>query len=214
MREKFRRTGVLARGVFVFVVLVVFVTMAAAQPVVVQNPESQAVEPGTVVMLTVRVSSTEPVTIRWTRNGRWLRQRGETLQFRASRLHSGSYRALIRDASGASTWSEPAELVVRALPKILREPRDVVVREHGTAVFSTRINRASGPNTKIIWHNDNPLEGSHQIPDGLGFDVRSPRLAIPNCLNADNYNGIYWMAVTNEVGGTVSRRVRLTVVPQ
>jgi len=138
--------------------------------------------------------------------------RGSTLRFVAGPLRQGTYRAIVRDASGRQSVSSPAELKIQRRPKIVIQPRSTSVREFSTGVFQAQLN-SSGPYTTIVWHNDNPLEGSHQIPDGLGFDVHSPRLAIPNCLNADNYNGLYWLAVTNEAGGTVSRKVRLTVIP-
>ncbi len=185
---------------------------AAAQPVITENPQSTTVPPGTLVAISVAANGTAPLEYRWQLNGRELLFRGPTLRFVAGSLRQGIYRAVVRDASGEQSVSSPAELKIRRLPKIVIQPRSTSVREYGTAVFQTKLNN-SGPYTTMVWHNDNPLEGSHEIPDGLGFDVRSPRLAIPNCLNADNYNGLYWLAVTNEAGGTVSRKVRLTVIP-
>jgi len=185
---------------------------AQAQPVITENPQSATVAPGTLVAISVAANGATPLEYRWQLNDRELLFRGPTLRFVAGSLRQGTYRAIVRDASGQQSVSAPAELKVRRLPRIVIQPRSTSVREYATAVFQVKLNN-SGPNTTIVWHNDNPLEGSHEIPDGLGFDVRSPRLAIPNCLNADNYNGLYWLAVTNEAGGTVSRKVRLTVIP-
>lgn len=186
--------------------------LVAAQPAIIQAPESVTVAPGRLVSIAVAAAGAEPLQYRWLFNDRELRARGPKLRFIAGKAREGLYRAIVRDGEGNQTISGPAEVKVRRKPVILIQPRNRKVAEFGTAVFNTRLNN-SGPYTTIVWHNDNPLEGSHQIPDGLGFDVHSPRLVIPNCLNADNYNGLYWLAVTNEAGGTVSRKVRLTVVP-
>ena len=182
------------------------------QPVITQNPESITVAPGTLVAISVAAVGTAPLEYRWQLNGRELGFRGPTLRFVAGKLKQGSYRAVVRDAVGGQSVSASADLKVKRRPAIVIHPRSTSVREGGTAVFAAKLNN-SGPYTTIVWHNDNPLEGPHEIPDGLGFEVHNPRLAIPNCLNADNYNGLYWLAVTNEAGGTVSRKVRLTVIP-
>ena len=189
-----------------------FSTFGGAQPVITQNPQSVTAPPGKLVSISVSAAGAAPLEYRWIFNDRELAARGPNLRFISSRKRQGTYRAIIRDVNGGQSVSAPADLVVGRRPVILIQPRSTSVREFGTAVFQARLNN-SGPYTSIVWHNDNPLEGSHQIPDGLGFDVHSPRLEIPNCLNADNYNGLYWLAVTNETGGTVSRKVRLTVIP-
>jgi hypothetical protein len=183
-----------------------------AQPVITQNPESETVAPGTLVVMSVAAQGTAPLEYRWQRNDRELSVRGPILRFVAGRVREGIYRAVVLDGVGRQTVSAPAEVKIQRRPKIRIQPRSTSVPEHGTAVFVVELND-SGPYTSIVWHNSNPLEGSHQIPDGLGFDVHSPRLEIPNCLNADNYNGLYWLAVTNAAGGKVSRKVRLTVIP-
>jgi hypothetical protein len=183
-----------------------------AQPVILQNPESETVAPGALVVMSVAAQGTAPLDYRWQCNDRYLTLRGSTIRFVAGTRKEGIYRAIVLDGTGNQVVSAPAELKIQKRPKIRIQPRSTVVQEHGTAVFEVQLND-SGPYTSIVWHNSNPLEGSHAIPDGLGFDVHSPRLAIPNCLNADNYNGLYWIAVTNAAGGKISRKVRLTVIP-
>ena len=182
------------------------------QPVITQNPESETVAPGTLVVMSVAAQGTAPLDYRWQRNDRDLAARGPTLRFIAGRVREGTYRAIVTDGVGRQTVSASAEVKIQKKPKIVIQPRSTSVPEHGTAVFEVLLND-SGPYTTIVWHNSNPLEGSHIIPDGLGFNVHSTRLEIPNCLNADNYNGLYWIAVTNAAGGKVSRKVRLTVIP-
>jgi len=186
--------------------------LADAQPVIVAAPQSETVAPGSLVTLSVVADGSPPLRYWWRRNGRLLPTRRPTLRFRATRLRAGSYMVAVRDASGQVQWSNPAVVQVVTPPIILAQPQDVTVREHDTAVFTVKLNN-SGPYTTIVWHNDNPREGPHEIPDGLGFDVHSPTLAIPNSLNVDYYNGIYWLAVTNAAGGTVSRKATLTVLP-
>lgn len=206
-----QKGGKCASGLFLVAVMG-FSWLSHAQPVITQNPQSATVPPGSLVSISVSAAGAAPLNYRWMFNDRELRARGPTLRFIAGRYREGVYRAIVSDAEGGQSVSAPAEVKVRRRPVILLQPRSTSVREGGTAVFQVALNN-SGPYTTIVWHNDNPLEGSHEIPDGLGFDVHSPRLAIPDCLNADNYNGLYWLAVTNEAGGTVSRKVRLTVVP-
>jgi hypothetical protein len=175
------------------------------------------------------VAEGDRLRYRWQRNGRKLATHSHTLHFRATDRKSGVYQAMVIDRAGNYTVSSPAVLVVQprtpvpdpepqpqpqpspGAPVIVTQPQNVTVAEHGTAVFRVTLNN-SGPYTTIVWHNDNPLEGPHQIPDNLGFDVHSTQLAIPNCLDADNYNGLYWIAVTNASGGTISSKARLTVV--
>ena len=192
-----------------------------AQPVITQNPGSQNVTAGQIVTLSVAAQGTGRLRYRWQFNGRTIPLPGRTLRFVATLRRSGTYQAIVRDATGQSYSAfafvqvQPrSQAPARGQPRpvILVQPNNVTVPEHGTAVFQVTLNNR-GPYTTIVWHKANPLEGSHQIPDGLGFNVHSTRLAIPNCLNADNYNGLYWIAVTNASGGTVSRKVRLTVVP-
>jgi hypothetical protein len=195
--------------------------LAHAQPVIIQNPESEDVVAGQLVKISVAADGSKPLRYHWEFNGRKLPILGRTLRFIATRRRAGTYQAVVRDAQGNVAVSEPATLAVQPrtpptpgglpAPVVLGQPADVTVHEHDTATFQVTLNN-SAPYTTIVWHNDNPLEGPHEIPDGIGLNVHSTRLVIPNCLNADNFNGVYWIAVTNAAGGTVSRKARLTVV--
>ncbi len=213
MNQKQKGTGrtVPVSLIFIFVFSIVL-GVGRAQPVITQNPQGETVAPGTLVVMSVAAQGTAPLEFRWQRNDRDISARGPTLRFIAGRVREGIYRAVVLDGAGRQTVSAPAEVRIQRRPKVRIQPRSTSVPEFGTAVFNVQLND-SGPYSTIVWHNSNPLEGSHAIPDGLGFDVHSPRLEIPNCLNADNYNGLYWIAVTNAAGGTVSRKVRLTVIP-
>jgi len=200
--------------------LLAFTFFSRAQPIIIEDPQSESVLTGQPVSLSVAAEGTG-LRYHWMFNGRRLAVRGRTLRFRATLRRAGVYEAIVRDSSGETAISASAYIDVQPLtpppanqpaPVIVSQPNDVTVAEHGTAVFQVTLNN-SGPYTTIIWHNDNPLEGPHQIPDTIGLDVHNTKLVIPNCLNADNYNGVYWLAVTNSAGGTVSRKARLTVVP-
>lgn len=96
-------------------------------------------------------------------------------------------------------------------PQILVQPRSSIVGVHQTAQFSVSLNN-SGPYSRMIWHNKNPLEGSHQIPPQAAEGVSTTTLTVRDCADNHSYNGTYWIAVTNAAGGTVSKKVRLTVV--
>ena len=185
---------------------------ALAQPVITQEPQSLVRLSGRHTDFTVVADGAQPLEYQWRFDGREISgARGPTLHLTAAPSRAGMYQVVVRDVAGQQRISVPAELEVKPRPRVTLQPRSAIVQEFGTAVFEVQLND-SGPYTKIVWHNSNPLEGSHEIPDGLGFDVHSTRLEIPNCLNAPNYNGIYWITVENEVGHTASRKVRLKVV--
>lgn len=208
-------------------ILFAFISVSRGQPVITQNPQSALVTVGQSVSITVAAQGTR-LHYRWEFNGRKLARRGHTYRFRASAHRAGVYQVIVRDRVGNTVVSEPAVIAVLPrvttpppdvqpspkvhAPVIVTQPQNISVAEHATAVFQVTLND-SGPYSTIVWHNDNPLEGSHQIPDGIGLNVHSTRLEIPNCLDADNYNGLYWIAVTNAAGGTVSSKARLTVIP-
>jgi hypothetical protein len=185
---------------------------AVAQPVITQNPASLTKAPGTLAAFSVAASGAEPLTYQWQFNGQDIpNARGRSLRFVTAPSRAGTYRAIVRDQAGQIRSSSAANLEVKPRPRIVAQPSSLVVREGTTAVFEVQLND-SGPYTYINWYNYNPVEGRHAIPEGAADGVNSTRLEIPNSLNAFNYNGTYWIAVSNEVGGTVSRKVKLTVV--
>jgi hypothetical protein len=185
---------------------------ALAQPVITQNPQSLIKPPGTLAAFSVAASGAEPLSYQWQFNGQDIpNARGRSLRFVAAPSRAGSYRAVVRDQNGQVRSSSAANLQVRRRPRIVVQPVKAVVPEGATAVFEVQLND-SGPYTYINWYNYNPVEGRHAIPPGAARNVNTTRLEIPRVLNAFNYNGLYWIAVSNEVGGTVSRKVRLKVV--
>jgi hypothetical protein len=207
-KNELRRTVISLIICFAFALSV----STSAQPAITQDPESQVRAPGRLASFSVAAVGAQPLQYQWERDGVPIpNARGASLRFVAAPARAGTYRAIVRDASGQQSASSPAALEVRARPRIVLQPRSLVVREHETAVFEVQLND-SGPFTYINWYNYNPVEGSHAIPEGAARNVRTTRLEVPNSLNAFNYNGTYWIAVSNEVGGTVSRKVTLKVV--
>lgn len=185
---------------------------ALAQPVITENPQSQTKPPGTMAAFSVAAAGAEPLIYQWQFNGQDIPYaRSRSLRFVTAPSRAGTYRVVVRDQAGRVQTSSAADLQVKPRPRVLVQPRSAVVREHTTAIFEVQLND-SGPYTYINWYNHNEVEGTHAIPEGAAENVNTTRLEIPNSLDAFNYNGLYWLAVSNEVGGTISRKVRLTVV--
>jgi hypothetical protein len=184
---------------------------AAGQPVIVENPADRAAAPGKVVSFSVAAQGTWPLYYQWQFNGQDLpNARGRILKLVASPTRAGSYSVRVADANGERR-SASARLQVVRRPAVVVQPRNTLVGLHQTAQFNVTLND-SGPYARIIWHNANPLEGSHEIPPNAAEGVNTTTLTVEDCADTDSYNGMYWIAVTNNVGGMASRHVRLTVV--
>lgn len=182
-----------------------------AQPVITQDPKDHAAVYGAPVSFSVAAQGSGSLRYQWQFNGQDLPgARARMLNFIATPTRAGAYSVRVVDGSG-ERQSALARLEVVPRPVIVGQPKNVVVGVHQTALFEARLNN-SGPYSRVIWHNYNPPEGSHEIPTNLGFPVDQLSLEIPNCLQNDSYNGLYWIAVTNAAAGTVSRRAKLTVV--
>lgn len=183
-----------------------------AQPVISQHPQDVIKLSGRHADFSVVADGAQPLQYQWLFNGEDIPgARGATLHLTASQSRAGLYQVVVRDVSGTQRLSRGAQLQVKPKPRITVQPRSVIVREHEAASFEVQLND-SGPYTYINWYNYNPEEGSHAIPEGSARNVQTSRLVIPNALNAFNYNGFYWIVVSNEVGRAVSRKVKLTVV--
>jgi hypothetical protein len=206
LEERMRGLGIIASAFACFSVL-----QAHGQPSITQDPQSQTAVFGRSVTFSVYAIGNTPLQYQWEYNGSEIPgATARTLKFTASPTRAGVYSVRVRDAVAESV-SSPAELEVLLRPAFMLQPQNTVVGQYGTAVFTTEVND-SGPYTRMIWHNSNPLEGSHQIPSTIGLKVNEPTLTIPNCLDTDSYNGLYWFAVTNAAAGAKSRKARLTVV--
>ncbi|HMJ91340.1 MAG TPA: immunoglobulin domain-containing protein [Candidatus Acidoferrum sp.] len=197
--------------VFFGIVSLAICFQAPGQPAITKNPEDRAAAPGGRVAFSVAAEGLAPLQYQWQFNGQDLpNARGRVLSLVASPTRAGTYSVRVADANGERR-SAPANLQVVRRPAFIVQPRNTVVGVHATAQFTITMND-SAPYSRMIWHNSNPLEGSHEIPPNAADGVDEPTLTIADCADTDSYNGIYWIAVTNSVGGTKSRRVRLTVI--
>jgi hypothetical protein len=191
-----------------------FLAMAiavTAQPHISQQPQSRSVLAGSRVAFTVEVISTTPISCQWRLNGQDIRGATRPVyRTTASASRAGVYSVVVRNATG-ETVSSGARLDVYNRPVFRAQPRSHIVGEHTVAEFAVVLND-SGPYTRMIWHNDNPIEGPHEIPPSTGYITDRPVLRMTNPLNDPTWNSWYWFAVTNPAAGRVSRKARLTVV--
>ena len=194
-------------------IAVALLSKARGQPVITEEPQSRTVKPGANVQFKVGAVGPGPLRYQWQFNGANIPSAtARTLSFYATSSRAGSYSALVSDSAGNTQITQPASLEVQPRPVILGQPKNVIVGEHGTAVFDVRMNN-SGPYTGVQWWHHSAEEPHHPIPEAPDYyDVHSFHFAIPDCNNNGTYNGLYWIMVTNRVGWTVSRRASLTVV--
>jgi hypothetical protein len=184
---------------------------AWAQPIIVQQPHHQTAVSGKIVSFAVEASGVPRLQYQWTLNGQDLPgQTRRVLQRVATPSRAGVYAVRVRDAAG-EVVSSGARLEVVNRPLFLVQPKNQIVAEHTVAEFRTVLNE-SGPYQRMIWHNNNPIEGPHEIPPSTGYITDQPVLRMTNPLNDPTWNSVYWLAVTNSAKGVTSRRARLTVV--
>ena len=184
---------------------------AAAQPHIAQQPQSRTAVAGALFSFAVKAVGSTPLQYQWQFQGQDIPgARGRVLTRTAAPSRAGIYSVRVRDGSGEVT-SGGASLEVFKRPVILVQPRNIIVGEHTVAEFRVVLNE-SGPYRRMIWHNDNPVEGPHEIPPSTGYITDQPTLRMENPLNDATWNSVYWFAVTNGGAGTTSRRARLTVV--
>lgn len=184
---------------------------ASAQPQITQQPQSRTAVAGAAFSFSVEATGNTPLHYQWQFNGQDIPDaRGHVLKRVAAPSRAGTYTVRVRDAVGEVT-SGGALLEVFKRPAFLVQPKDIVVGEHTIAIFTAVLND-SGPYSRMIWHNSNPLEGPHEIPPGTGLITDQPVLRMPDPLDDVTWNSVYWLAVTNGAAGITSRRARLTVV--
>ena len=184
---------------------------ADAQPHITQQPQSRTAVAGAMFSFAVEAVGSAALQYQWQFNGQEIPgARGRVLSRVAVPSRAGIYSVRVRDAAGEVT-SSGARLEVFNRPVILVQPRNIIVGEHTVAEFSVVLND-SGPYRRMIWHNNNPVEGPHEIPPSTGYITDQPVLRMENPLNDPTWNSVYWFAVTNGAAGTTSRRARLTVV--
>jgi hypothetical protein len=183
----------------------------SAQPQIVYQPQSKTAVLGSTVLFSVEATAATPLQYQWQFNGQDLpRARSRVLRLLATPTRAGTYSVRVRDAAGERV-SSAARLEVVKRPAFIVQPQNAVVGEHTVAEFRTQLNE-SGPYSRMIWHNDNPIEGPHEIPPSTGYITDEPVLTMENPINDPTWNSVYWLAVTNAGAGIVSRKARLTVI--
>ncbi len=182
-----------------------------AQPIIIQEPVSRAAAEGRRVTFSVEAQGDGPLQYQWKFNGVDIpRASGRTIRFTATLSRAGNYTVVVRDSAGGSR-AATAELAVQKRPIILAHPRNQIVGEHQTAFFQVAVN-ASGPYSYVNWWHHSTAEPTHPIPLGAARGVNTFRLEIPDATDNGTFNGLYWIRITNQVGGAMSRRASLTVV--
>jgi len=181
-----------------------------AQPIIVQQPESRIAAEGKTVEFSVEAQSSSPLNYQCQFDGADIPNAvGHAIRFTATLSRAGTYSVNVSDGSGAANAS--ADLEVQKRPVIIQQPKHQVVGQYQTAVFEVLLND-SGPWWYMNWWHHSPEEPHHPIPPSAVPTSQQLRMEIPDCTPNGTYNGLYWFAVTNDVGGTVSRRASLVVV--
>jgi hypothetical protein len=182
-----------------------------AQPIFTEEPQSRAAAEGRRVVFSVEAQGAAPLRYQWQFNGQDIpRADSHSIRFTATPSRAGQYSVVVSDAAGASRVAS-AQLEVQKRPVIRAQPRSKVVGQHQTAVFDVTLND-SGPYSYVNWWHHSQEEPNHPIPLNAAQGVNTFHLEVPDVNNNGTFNGLYWIKVTNHVGGTVSRRVSLTVV--
>jgi hypothetical protein len=188
------------------------VASAAAQPVIVSEPQDRVARAGAAVAFSVSAQGAGPLRYQWQFNGQDIPHAvGKSLSFVATPSRTGQYRVVVRDASGAVSGSSPARLQVQKRPVILQQPRNARVGIGGTALMGVTLND-SGPYTSIQWWHHSAEEPRHPIPPNAAEGVNTFQLEVYNTSDNGTYNGLYWIVVANNVGTAVSRRASLHVI--
>jgi hypothetical protein len=196
---------------FVLAALALSVSRGDAQPQIARQPQGATVLSGKPVSFSVEAVGSSPLRYQWSFNGQDLPGATQRVLTRlATPSRAGTYAVRIADTAG-QVVSSAARLDVVNRPVFLVQPKNQIVAEHTVAEFRTVLND-SGPYRRMIWHNNNPIEGPHEIPPSTGYITDEPILRMTNPLNDVTWNSIYWLAVTNSAVGIVSRKARLTVV--
>jgi subtilisin-like proprotein convertase family protein len=171
------------------------------RPVILRSPLSATVATGAVVRLDVEIAGSAPFSFQWYADG-GIPIPGATEQvliLPAAQL-SDSGRIFVEVANEVGVVSSAAAtLVVLEPPYLLSEPIDQTVASGTTVELRAEIGGA--PDRRLQWY----LSATNPVPGA----VTNP-LVFPSVSVADS--GIYHLTVTNEVGGTVSRSVTLTVL--
>jgi hypothetical protein len=160
-------------------------------PVIVTQPASQVVNPGTNVTFAVSASGLAPFTYQWLFNGNAIT--GATNRFlrlsHVGNADTGAYRVVVGNQAGSQS-SQVATLTVAIPPAITAEPTNVIAIAGQTVSFCAT---ASGTPLAYQWHWNH----------GILHSATGPTLTLNNVTTNDA--GTYSVTVTN-IGGTATSR--------
>ena len=200
------------KGTICIAVSALAIQVACAQPVITAQPQSRTAAEGRPVSFSVQAQGTGTLRYQWQYNGADLPNAvGRSLSFYATPSRIGTYSVVVRDSTGNTRSSAPANLLVQKRPVILGQPKKQIVGEHQTATFEVRMND-SGPYNSVQWWHHSPEEPHHPIPPTAADGVNTFRLQVEDSANNGTFNGLYWCVITNNVGWAITRRATLSVV--
>jgi hypothetical protein len=170
-------------------------------PAITVAPQSQSVNAGDPVTLSVTASGTPPLTYQWWFDGApLLSQTNVTINYSlALPDYAGNYTVVVNNPYGSVTSSPPANLTVIAptLPKIISQPVSQGIRPGATAIFSVTALGAA-PLTYQWSFNGTNLPGQ-----------MSPNLILSNATASQAGN--YSVLVTSPTGSTDTQDAILSV---
>ena len=168
-------------------------------PVITAQPQSQTVNQGSNVTLTVTAAGNPPPAYQWLFNGARIAGATDTNYTRpnAQAADAGSYSVIVTNQSGSVT-STPGVLTVTIPPTITAQPQDQLVTAGGAAVFSVA---ATGSMPfSYQWQS-----GGNDIPGATGS---SYTVAAAKGINM----GTYCARVSNGAGVALTSNALLVVV--
>lgn len=175
-------------------------------PVIVTDPQSQIVPPGTTVYFTVVAEGTPPLFYQWKKNGVNIADSGKYSGTRTSQLRivnvqdadEGQYSVAVIGIN--IVYSNPATLIVGNPPvidRVIVSPSDGNVFVGGFASFTVVMGGGSEPFTYQWRRNGVDLADTSRMAGSNG-----PILTINDALPEDQ--GIFTVRVTNEAGSAIS----------
>ncbi len=172
-------------------------------PAITTQPQSQNVQTGQVVNLTVVASGTLPLSYQWRFNTNSLLLNATNASFTLTNFqatNAGNYQVVITNIAGSIT-SAPAVLTVSGTavaPTITTQPTNQTVNTGQTAAFS------------VVASGTAPL--SYQWRFNTNTVLVGATNALLTLTNVQNTNaGVYSVIVTNVAGGTTSAVASLTI---
>ncbi len=182
------------------------------EPAIVDQPDSQVVDPGTAVTFSVGVFSARPVTYQWFRNGAPLTDGGgisgattaDLAIASAALANEGDYTVAV-STDFFTAEPAPASLLVNDAPRILSEPAPAVVFAAEPLTLSAEV-VALAPATFVWTKNGGTVTDTGTIT-GSG----TATLEIGALSESDE--GLYQLTVTNALGEDQTTAVFIEVVP-